>query len=135
MKELQIEASLENIEVVTDFINKQLEEVDCPMKVQIQIAVAIDELMSNIARYAYTAEVGMVTVQFELKENEKAVIITFIDSGVPYDPLAKSDPDISLSAEDRDLGGLGIFMVKKTMDSMKYEYKNGHNILTIQKKL
>ncbi len=135
VKELKIEATLENIEVVTDFINEQLDTLDCPMKAQIQISVAIDELMSNIAHYAYAPETGIVTVQFSVEESPKAVFITFIDSGVPYDPLATSDPDISLSAEERNIGGLGIFMVKKTMDRMSYEYKDGQNIMSIKKNL
>ena len=135
MKELKLAATLENIEVVTDFVNEQLEALDCPMKAQMQIDVAIDELFSNIAHYAYHPEVGDATVRLEVIEEPLAVVITFIDSGVPYDPLAKEDPDITLSAEERGIGGLGIFMVKKTMDEITYEYKDGQNILAIKKSL
>ena len=130
MKELILAATVENIEVVTDFVNEQLEELDCPMKVQMQIDIAIDELFGNIAHYAYNPEVGDATVRVEV-----IVVITFIDSGVPYDPLAKEDPDTTLSAEDRQIGGLGIYMVKKSMDDITYEYKDGQNILAIKKSL
>ena len=135
MKELTIEAKVENIEVVTDFVNEQLEALDCPMKVQIQIDIAIDELFGNIAHYAYNPDIGQATVRVEVIEDPLAVIITFIDKGIPYDPLAKDDPNIKLSAEEREIGGLGIFMVKKTMDDITYEYKDGHNILRIKKNL
>ncbi len=135
MKELTTEATIENIEKVTDFVNEQLEAVDCPMKAQMQIDIAIDELFGNIANYAYHPEVGSATVRVEVTKSPLAVIITFIDNGVPYDPLAKDDPDTTLSADERQIGGLGIFMVKKSMDQISYEYKDGQNILRIKKNL
>ena len=135
MKELTIEAKIENIEAVTDFVNEQLESLDCPMKAQMQIDIAIDELFGNIAHYAYNPEIGQATVRVEVVEDPLSVVITFIDNGVPYDPLAKADPDTTLSAEERDIGGLGIYMVKKSMDDIAYEYKNGQNILKIKKYL
>ena len=133
MKELNITATVENIETVTDFVNEQLEAYDCPMKAQMQIDIAIDELFGNIAHYAYNPETGDATVRVEVVEDPLSVIITFIDNGMPYDPLAQSDPDITLSAEEREIGGLGIYMVKKTMDDFTYEYKDGQNILKIKK--
>ena len=135
MKELTIAATVENIEAVTDFVNQQLEELACPMKAQMQIDIAIDELFSNIAFYAYNPDVGPATVRVEVVEDPMAVVITFIDNGVPYDPLAREDPDTTLSAEERDLGGLGIYMVKKSMDEVTYEYKDGQNILKIKKNI
>lgn len=135
MKELTIAATVENIETVTDFVNEQLEALDCPMKAQMQIDIAIDELFGNIAHYAYNPDVGDATVRVEVAENPLSVIITFIDGGVPYDPLAAADPDTTLPAEERTLGGLGIFMVKKTMDEITYRYENGSNILSIRKTL
>ena len=135
MKELTIAATVENIETVTDFVNEQLEAYDCPMKAQMQIDIAIDELFGNIAHYAYNPEVGYATVRVEVIEDPLAVVITFIDNGVPYDPLAKADPDTTLSAEEREIGGLGIYMVKKSMDDITYEYKAGQNILIIKKNL
>ena len=135
MKELIIDAVLENISVVTEFVDEILESQDCPMKTQMQIDIAIDELVGNIAQYAYGDACGQVTVQVEIEENPKAVSITFIDSGVPYDPLKKEDPDISLSLEEREVGGLGIYLVKKSMDELSYEYKNGQNHMKIKKNL
>ena len=133
MKELTVEAKIENIEAVTDFVNEQLEALDCPMKAQMQIDIAIDELFGNIAHYAYNPEIGKATVRVEVIEDPLAVTITFIDNGLPYDPLKNKDPDITLSAEERQIGGLGIYMVKKSMDDITYEYKDGHNILKIKK--
>lgn len=133
MRELTIEATVENIERVTEFVNEQLEAVGCPIKAQMQIDIAIDELFGNIANYAYNPDVGSATVRVEVTESPLAVVITFIDRGVPYDPLAKDDPDVTLSAEERQIGGLGIFMVKKSMDEITYDYKDGQNILTIKK--
>ena len=133
MKELTIAATVENIGTVTDFVNEHLESYDCPMKAQMQIDIAIDELFGNIAHYAYNPETGDATVRVEVVEDPLSVIITFIDNGVPYDPLAQSDPDTTLSAEEREIGGLGIYMVKKTMDDIAYEYKDGQNILKIKK--
>ena len=134
MKEMTIAATVENIGAVTDFVNAQLEALDCPMKAQMQIDIAIDELFGNIAHYAYHPEVGSATVRVEVTEDPLAVIIAFIDNGVPYAPLAAEDPDITLSAEERTVGGLGIYMVKKSMDEISYEYKDGQNILTIKKR-
>lgn len=134
VKELTVDATIENIASVTAFVDEQLERLDCPMKTQVQVDIAIDELFSNIANYAYHPKVGAATVRVEVTEDPLAVVLTFIDHGVPYDPLAKADPDITLSAEEREIGGLGIYMVKKTMDDISYEYRDGQNILRIKKK-
>ncbi len=136
MKEIQVLATVENIDTVTDFVNEQLEEIGCPMKIQMQMDVAIDEIFSNIAHYAYHPEEGPAQLQVEMIETEEGktgVCLTFIDHGKPYDPLAKEDPDVTKTAEERDIGGLGIFLVKKTMDEINYEYRDGKNILTIKK--
>ncbi len=135
MKELTVEAAVENIEVVTDFVNEELEKLDCPLKARRQIDVAIDELFGNIARYAYSPDVGKATVRFSVEEDPLEVTITFIDNGIPFNPLEKSNPDTHLSAEERPIGGLGIFLVKKSMDLVEYEYKNGQNILKIKKNI
>ena len=134
MREITLEATLDNVPKVTDFINEQLDNAGCPMKAQMQIDVAIDEMFGNIAHYAYEDGTGNATVQIEIQKDPSSASITFVDSGVPYDPLKKDDPDVTLSLEERQIGGLGIFIVKKTMDDIKYEYKNGKNILTIHKK-
>ena len=135
MKELTIEATLENITAVTDFVNGQLEDYDCSLKAQMQIDIAIDELFSNIARYAYDPKTGPATVQVEVQEDPMAVIITFIDHGKPYDPLSGKDPDLTIPLEERNEGGLGVFLVKKVMDDVRYEYKEGRNILRIRKNI
>lgn len=135
MKELTIDATIENIAEVTAFAEEELEKYDCPMKAQMQIGIAIDELFGNIAHYAYAPGTGKATVCIELEENPRAVAVTFIDGGVPYNPLAKPDPDVTLTTKDRQIGGLGIYMVKKSMDSVYYEYKDGKNILKITKNI
>ena len=135
MKELTLDATIENISTVTAFVDEELEKINCPVKAQMQIDIAIDELFSNIANYAYQPSVGPATVKVEVIEDPMSVVITFIDGGIPYNPLEKEDPDITLSAEEREIGGLGIFMVKKSMDNIDYEYKNGQNILRIKKNL
>lgn len=133
MKELVLDATTENLDAVISFVTEQLEAVDCPMKAQMQIEVAVEELFVNIAHYAYAPGTGIATIRTEITADTAE--ITFIDSGVQYDPLAKPDPDVTLSAAERQIGGLGIFMVKKSMDDMRYEYTDGNNILTIVKKL
>jgi len=135
MKELTIAATVENIAVVTAFVDEQLEALDCPIKAQMQIDIAIDELFGNIAHYAYNPDVGEAIVRVEVLEEPLSVVITFIDGGVPYDPLAAADPDTTLSAEERATGGLGVFMVKKSMDEITYRYEGGKNILSIRKKI
>ena len=135
MKELNIEATPENIDTVIAFVEEQLEEYGCGMKEQMAIDVAVDELFANIAHYAYNPETGYATVRVDVIKDPVSVEITFIDNGVPYDPLANIDPDTSLSVEDRPIGGMGIFIVKKSMDLVNYEYKDGKNILTIKKNI
>lgn len=133
MKELTVEARVEQIETVTEFINAELEKLDCPIKAQMQIDIAVDEIVSNIAYYAYGEKTGSVTVRIEALHAENGVQLMFLDDGVPYDPLTRQDPDISAEIEERKEGGLGIFLVRKTMDDMKYEYRDGQNCLTIRK--
>ncbi len=116
MKEVTVEATLESIPVITEFVDGQLEQFDCPVKAQMQIDIAIDELFSNIVHYAYHPGTGPATVRVEVIEEPLSVVITFIDQGVPYDPLAKADPDVTLSVEEREIGGLGIYIVKKNMN-------------------
>ncbi len=135
MKELEIEAKLDNLNQVLAFVDGFLEENECSMKVQMQMDVAVEEIFVNIANYAYAPGVGQARIRIEITGEPRMVQVTFIDSGVPYDPLAKPDPDVTLSAEERQIGGLGIFMVKKSMDNMLYEYKDKQNILTLQKKM
>ena len=130
MHELIIEAKLENTDTVIDFINEYLE--NCPSKIKNHLGIAVDEVFSNIARYAYEPENGDVSIRIGIDDY---VSIEFEDSGRIYDPLSMEEPDLSLPLEDREIGGLGIFMVKSLMDSVEYERRDNHNILTIKKKL
>lgn len=135
MKELKIEAKIENLDQVLVFVDEQLEKMGCPMKTQMQIDIAVEEIYVNIAHYAYLPGNGSAAIRVEFEKEPPSVILTFIDQGIPYDPLSKEDPDITLSAEERQIGGLGIYMVKKSMDQVYYEYQNGSNILTLKKGL
>ncbi len=135
VKSVTLDATIANIETVTDFVNEILEEAGASMKAQMQIDIAIDEIFSNIANYAYGDETGTATVSVEINKDPLSATITFADSGTPYDPLSADDPDTTLSAEERPSGGLGVFMVKKSMNETSYEYKEGKNIFTIKKNL
>ncbi len=135
MSELTVEAIIDNVPAVTRFVDEKLEALDCPLRAQTQIDVAIDELFSNIAKYAYHPDTGPATVRVEVEKDPMAVIITFIDNGIPYDPLSADVPDVTLNAEQRQIGGLGIYLVRKTMDEITYEYKDGQNILKIKKEI
>ena len=135
MRELIVEAVKTNLPEVLAFVDEQLEAVNCPLRTQTSIDIAVEELFINIVSYAYGSEAGTATVQVTVHKEPLSVEITFIDAGKQYDPLAKADPDTTLSVKKRKKGGLGIFMVKKSMDDINYEYKDGKNILTIKKNL
>lgn len=135
MDKLTVEAKTENLEEVLGFVDRHLETMDCSLKVSVQIDVAVEELFVNIAHYAYSPGTGSATIGVEILKDPAAIAITFTDRGKPFDPLAKEDPDITLSAEERQIGGLGIYMVKKSMDEVVYEYRDGQNILRIKKNL
>ena len=130
---LKVAADDQSLNDVLGFVTALLEEHDCPMKTQMQIEVSLEELFVNIAHYAYPEGNGWAEIRAAVEDG--TAVITLIDGGVPYDPLAKPDPDVTLSAEDRQIGGLGIFMAKKNMDDMAYRYEDGKNILTLRKKL
>jgi sigma-B regulation protein RsbU (phosphoserine phosphatase) len=133
--ELEVDALTENLARVQAFVDEHLEEAGCPFKVQMQIGIAVEEIFINIASYAYAPGVGKATIRVEITKDPSAVNIIFIDRGIPYNPLTKEDPDVTLSAEERDIGGLGIYMAKEIMDAEHYEYKDGQNILTLTKYL
>ncbi|MCR5467635.1 MAG: ATP-binding protein [Lachnospiraceae bacterium] len=133
MAELILDATLENLEKVFDFIHEQLDKTDCTNKARLQIDLAVDEIFTNISSYAYSPKIGKVKITCGIESAPAGATISFEDGGIPYNPLEKEDPDITLSAEERQIGGLGIYLVKKNMDSVEYEYKNGKNILTIKK--
>ena len=120
---------------VLAFVEEQLKKHECPMKIQTAICVAIEEVFVNVAHYAYGGGDGDVTFTVDFDEETRNVTFKMADKGVAFDPLKKPDPDITLSAEDREIGGLGIFITKKTMDLVTYAYENGENILTMIKKI
>ena len=133
--ELTVDATLDNLRLVNAFLEEHLEEADCPLKAQMQISVAAEEIYVNIAHYAYAPETGRATLRLELQEEPPAVTLTFLDSGMPFNPLDRTAPDVSLPAEEREIGGLGIFMTRKSMDDVRYEFRDGQNVLTLIKRL
>ena len=133
IEKIVIEARRESLDQVLGFMDAHLERRDCPMKVMLQLDIAVEELFVNIANYAYGDQVGQAVIQLQEEHDPEGISITFIDEGMPFDPLAKPDPDVTLGAMDRSVGGLGIYMVKKSMDDMKYRYEDNRNILTIRK--
>ena len=135
MKELRIAALKECLNQVLDFVNEELDQLDCSPKARMLIDIAVEEMFVNIASYAYGPEEGDAEILLRSDPAENEVEIEMRDSGVPFDPLQKPDPDVTLPASQRKIGGLGIFMVKKSMDSMTYEYRDGQNRLSFRKKL
>ena len=133
MDTIKLDAVTENVLTATDFVDARLEEAGCPIKALMQINIVIDEIFSNIVKYAYGQGTGQAEVSVEIEEDPKAAVVTFADSGVPYDPLSIDDPDTTLPVELRQIGGLGILIVKKTMDGVLYEHKAGKNILRVRK--
>ncbi|SEF45410.1 Anti-sigma regulatory factor (Ser/Thr protein kinase) [Eubacterium ruminantium] len=130
---IEIQALIENLETVQDFVLSEIEGAACPMKKEMQIKLAVEEIFVNIAHYAYKGEVGMVVIETLFDDGNLS--ITFTDKGIPYDPLNKEDPDTTLAPEDRQIGGLGIFLVKKLMDDVQYEYSDGCNKLKLVKEI
>ena len=133
--EMETEAVDASLAAVTAFVKGHLEESGCSLRNQMQIELAVEEIFVNIAHYAYAPGTGRAVIRMEVTDAPALATIIFIDQGTPYDPLAKPDPDVGLSAMEREIGGLGIYLTKKTMDDVRYEYKDGKNILTLMKKL
>ncbi|MBR2835768.1 MAG: ATP-binding protein [Coriobacteriales bacterium] len=157
MDEITLEAEDSNLEELLGFISQRFEGIDYSERTKMQIDVSVEEAFANIVRYAYTPGTGSVTLRVQIEKNDTVqpelcittgseadssknaecpvAIITLIDQGIPYNPLKKSDPDVTLTAEERKIGGLGIFLIKKNMDAIDYAYENGCNVLTLRKKL
>ncbi len=132
MKEITVRAETGLLDEVTDFVNAELEALGCPMKPLMQIDLAVEEVFVNIAHYAYGPEGGDAVIRVGAEDGEICVI--FEDRGIPFDPTEREDPDRSSSAEERKIGGLGIFLTKQIMDEVIYEYRDGRNILSIRKR-
>ncbi len=130
--EIVVDAKLENQPSLTQFVEQVLEPLGGSMKSQMQIDVAIDEIFSNIVKFSGA---NQVTLTVETCKSHLMARLSFIDGGSPYDPTSAKEPDVTLSAEERSIGGLGLFIVKKTMDDVAYRRDGSKNILTITKKL
>ena len=132
---LTVNASMDHLDEVIAFVEEQLESASCPLKVQGQICVSFEELYVNVANYAYGEESGECVIGMNISTvgNEKKMVLTVKDRGNPFNPLKKEDPDVTLSVEDRPIGGLGIYMVKQSMDDVMYEYQKGWNVIKIVK--
>ena len=135
MKEMNVDADLKELDKVQDFIREELEQYDVSPNVMFQLELAVEEIYTNITSYAYHPELGKATINCSVEENPLRVTIQFLDSGKPFDPLAKDEADTSKQALLERTGGLGIFLVKKNMDDVEYSYENGKNVLTISKAL
>ena len=120
---------------VISFAEEELEKAECPMRTLMQITVSIEEIFVNIARYAYPEKAGEMLLGIDYDDCEKIFTFRFRDQGIPFNPLDKPDPDVTLPAEERKVGGLGIFLMKKNMDGYSYTHENNENILTMWKKI
>lgn len=136
MKILEVEATKQSLRELTELFEMVLGEYGCPMNMQMQFDIAFEELFVNIVNYAYQDGKGSVRVSYEVEKDgaQRSLRISLEDCGVPYNPLSKADPDITLSAEERKVGGLGVFMAKKFLDSIRYEWKEGYNCISFEKK-
>lgn len=134
MAEKRFPAALNQLESVQRFVLEQLKGHPYSERTRAQLDVAVEEIFVNIARYAYPPDQpGWALIRCRVEEEPPQIIVQFVDRGVPFDPLAKKDADITLSAEERQIGGLGILMVKRSMDQVEYAYEDGQNILTLIK--
>lgn len=124
----------ESLEAVNTYVEEELDIMDCPDTLKAKIMVAVEEVFLNIANYAYGEGKGSMRLEI-LSDDENNVELVFKDRGIPFDPLAKKDPKLDESLEERNIGGLGIFMVKKIMDYVEYRYEDGQNIFTMRKKI
>lgn len=135
LQEIVLEASDEKLAELMSFIERHLEEAACPLHTLMQVCLVAEEVFVNIAHYAYVPDKGSARVSLDISGEPSVLTLTFTDRGIPYNPLARKDPDITLPADQRSIGGLGILLTKKMMDEAAYEYKDGQNILTLKKQL
>ena len=133
MAEITVAADLDSLNDVLAFVDGEMERAGCSMNLMPQVDMAVEEIFVNIARYAYHPEAGEASVRCEAGGDPFQIVVGFADRGRPFNPLDREDPDVTLDAEARQLGGLGILMAKKLMDEIQYEYRDGKNILTLRK--
>lgn len=136
MAEITVAADLDSLNDVLAFVDGEMERAGCSMKLMTQVDMAVEEIFVNIAHYAYPPDqTGWALIRCQVEQDPLRIQVQFVDGGVPFNPLAKKDADITLSAEERNIGGLGILMVKRSMDAVDYVYSDGKNILTLTKRL
>ena len=129
-------ASTDELASVMEFVEGELEKYECSMKLSMQISVSVEEIFVNIAHYAYDgSDVSDRNVSISADYEDGMFSLSFEDAGIPFNPLEKDDPDITLAADERKIGGLGIFMVKKNMDEVDYKYVNNKNVFTMKKRI
>lgn len=133
MEDLTLQASDHTLYTVLDAVEAHLKKSGCPEEIRTEVLISVEEIYVNIAHYAYQGRPGEATVQMEVTQNPKVCRVVFKDRGIPYNPLEKEDPDLDVLIEERQVGGLGIYMVKQYMDRMEYQYKGGYNILIMEK--
>ncbi len=133
MRELTTEAVTENLQSVMDFVNDSLSDKGCSAKTLYQMELVLEEIFINIASYAYEGDERPVVLSIDFEEEPLAAVVTFKDKGAPYNPLRRDDPNLALKLENREIGGLGIFLVKKNVDAIWYEHVNGENVLSFRK--
>ncbi len=134
-EEITVPADLRQLPAVVTLIDSMLNDLQCPAKSRIHVKITVDEIFSNIILHANLLKGEMVTVCARTETDPSAIEITFTDKGRPFDPLSVAEPDVTASAQKRPVGGLGLFMVRRMMDTVKYEYVNDKNILTVRKNL
>ena len=138
MENIIISAEKEKLNTVLDFINKRLNSLNPSRKFRMQLELSVEEIFSNIVNYAYTmdnTDNNTITIKYHVEKNPPKVVVEFLDNGTPFNPLKNQDPDTLLSSEDRKIGGLGIFLSKKSVDNIEYKYENNKNILKLEKNL
>ena len=130
-----VQATVENMTVVSRFLDELLSSTSCSARARMQLELAVEELFVNIATHAYGARIGQVTLCGGISDTPPSAWIRFSDAGTPYNPLERDDPDTDMALAERDVGKMGVFLAKNSVDDMHYEYRDGKNILTIGKKL
>ncbi len=135
MKELRIKAIIKNLHRVLEFIDAILIKEKCSPDLISQMDIAVEEIFVNVSSYAYSPKDGEITIRVEILRDTNEIQVTFKDDGVPFDPLKHQDPNVDIPIEDRPIGGLGVYMVKMSMDKVEYEYKDGSNVLSITKNI
>lgn len=135
IKKLVLEAKVENLVAVNEFVDEILQPLNCSMKIQMQLELAVEEIFVNIANYAYGEGTGKAFITGRILENPLRLELVFMDEGTPYNPLVRKDPDLEQKMEDRAIGGLGIYLVKKNVEEITYSYQEGKNVLTLCKNI